>query len=83
MTKDSIAKDTIQKGLNICKSTLGVDGSAVVPSIVGMVLEQIGSCKTCAHLDAVDVCQCKQAMYDVWMGDNLDWFCAEYKPLEK
>jgi hypothetical protein len=45
MTKNEIARDTIRKGLNICSEALGVDGSAVIPSIVGMVLEEIGSCK--------------------------------------
>jgi hypothetical protein len=79
MTKDEIAKEAIQKGLNICSASLGVDGSAVIPSVVGIVLEKIGSCKECRHLDAVNVCQCKQSMYDTWMGDNLDWYCAEFE----
>jgi hypothetical protein len=79
MTKNEIARDTIRKGLNICSEALGVDGSAVIPSIVGMVLEEIGSCKECIHLDAVDVCRCRQSMFDTWMGDNLEWYCAEFK----
>jgi hypothetical protein len=79
MLKHEIARESIRKGLNMCSEILGVDGSPVIPLVVSIVLNDIGSCRECEYLDAVDVCRCKQSMYDTWMGDNLDWYCAEFK----
>jgi hypothetical protein len=78
MTKNEIARDTIRKGLNICSEALGVDGSAVIPSIVGMVLEEIGSCKECIHRNDVNICTADGTGQD-YVGNILEWYCPKFE----
>ena len=76
--QDRIAQECIRIGLNMCSGS-GYDGSALIPSYTGLILEKMGTCRTCVSLDTVEVCRNPQSMYDVDMSDRLDWFCAEQK----
>jgi len=40
-------KKHIDIGLDLCSKILGVDGSAVIPSLVVRIYKDIGSCETC------------------------------------
>ena len=80
MMKNKIARNQILEGLNMCRDILQIDGSAVIPLVVTNTLNEIGSCKICKHLEPSKVCMNPQAMYDKYMGDNLEWYCAEYEP---
>jgi len=82
MTKDNIAREAISIGLNLTKNVLGVDGSAVVPSIVGKVLENIGECTTCRYGievdgDDEDIIECEYNSEPEYKP--LKHFCAWYE----
>ncbi len=77
-------KDQIKVGLNMCKQALHVDGSAVIPSLIGKVYEERGTCQACYYLDIVGVCRNKQSMYDTDMSDRMHWwYCAEFQKLDQ
>ena len=77
--KDKIAKDSIRVGLNMCQDILMVDGSAVIPSLVGKVLEDIGECSTCQHIDGMGICHNPDNKFTQDMSNRLWWWCADYK----
>jgi len=54
MNKNEIAEEAIHLGLNLGTKVLGVDASAVIPSVVGYVLKSIGECETCKFGIEVD-----------------------------
>ena len=80
--KDKIAKEAIRVGLNLSREALGVDGSAVIPSVVGFVLKSIGSCGECelsmSTMAGIELIACKQ---DGIIHDKT-WYCPEFKRKE-
>ena len=73
--------DAITAGLDLCRDRLGVDGSAVIPSVVGLIYSSIGTCGNCKywvqHPTNENLKRCA--------GDNgcevtgEDFFCASYE----
>ena len=73
-------KDQIHTGLNMCRKALDVDGSVVIPSLIGKIYEERGTCQACKHIDSLGICRNKQSMYDTDMSDKMDWwYCAEFE----
>ena len=89
MTKDQIAKEAIQVGLNLSKEVLQVDGSAVIPSVVGLVLDLVGDCSTCKYgveygerynEDTGEYGEVIQCLFKTTFSFNSPrHFCADYK----